>query len=122
MYRLRVKKTFAAAHFIPGYNGKCKNLHGHNWAVEAFFIGSTLDENGLLIDFKKIKEKLGEVLEKLDHTNLNDHNTFKTFSPSCENIAYYIYSKLIQKIQFNNVRLERVRVWESENAYVEIEY
>jgi len=115
-----VRKTFSAAHFLPNYNGKCKNLHGHNWIVEIFFTSQLLC-NGLAIDFKELKEKLDEVLKELDHTNLNDHKWFKGCPPSCENIAQYIYWKLSGK-KFNNsihVWFNSVRVWESENAYAE---
>ena len=137
MYKLMVRKTFSAAHFLPDYDGKCKNLHGHNWTVEIFFTSQLLC-NGLAIDFKELKEKLGEILKEFDHTNLNDHEWFKECPPSCENIAQYIYWKLSEKLddewrfiiindawtakKFNNsihVLFNSVRVWESENAYAE---
>lgn len=123
MYRIRVKKEFSAAHFIPGYDGKCQYLHGHNWVVEVFFSSYFLCENGLLIDFKIVKKRLDKILETLDHTNLNDLDYFQRYSPSCENICKYIFDKLLieflYEIRNKNLILEKVRIWESENAYAE---
>jgi len=113
-----VRRTFAAAHFLPGYDGKCRNLHGHNWTVDVFFKSLFLDQNGIAIDFKEIKNKLDEILEKLDHTNLNELDYFKKWPPSCENISYYIYM-ILEKHNWNQAWLNFVRVWESENSYAE---
>jgi len=121
MYQLMVRDMFSAAHYIPGYKGNCSKLHGHNWTVEVFFNAELL-KNGLAIDFKEIKNSLGEILEELDHTNLNDHEWFKKYSPTCENIADYIYwqlSKKEWKSAVRSSRLHSVRIWESENAYAE---
>lgn len=115
-----VRRVFSAAHFLPGYDGKCKYLHGHNWTVEVFLTTSHL-KDGLGIDFEEIKNKLDEILEEFDHTNLNDHKWFKNHPPSCENIAYYIHWKLTEakwNINYSSY-LESVRIWESENAYAE---
>lgn len=114
MYRLRVETSFDAAHKIIGYEGKCSRLHGHTWKVEVFVVGEKLNEIGLLIDYAKIKEKLDEVIVKLDHSFLND---FKEIgNPTCENIARYIFERLKDLL---DVKLEKVRVWESHESYAE---
>jgi 6-pyruvoyltetrahydropterin/6-carboxytetrahydropterin synthase len=115
-----VRQTFSAAHFLPNYNGKCKNLHGHNWTVEVFFNVQHL-KDGLAIDFKEIKEKLNDILKELDHTNLNDRIPFKKFPPTCENVALHIYYILSEEKWKNSINpyLYSVRVWESENTYAE---
>jgi len=115
MYRLRVKSYFNAAHKLDGYEGKCANLHGHTWKVEVFVVGDKLDEVGMLIDFNILKEKVREVTERLDHSFLND---FKDIgNPTSENIARYIFKNL--KDLPKNVRLEKVRVWESSTSWCE---
>ncbi|HEX3048027.1 MAG TPA: 6-carboxytetrahydropterin synthase, partial [Bacillota bacterium] len=42
--------TFDSAHYLPGYDGKCKNMHGHTWRVEVGIKGKHL-KNGILFDF-----------------------------------------------------------------------
>ena len=44
MYTLKACAAFDSAHFLAGYNGKCRNIHGHRWTVEAAFCGSDEDE------------------------------------------------------------------------------
>lgn len=97
MFEVRVFCDFAAAHFLKDYNGKCERLHGHNYKVYAHVKGSVLDEGGMLFDFSKLKAALKEVISELDHTNLNDIDFFEQ-NPSAERIAFYIFSKLIQKL------------------------
>ncbi|MBQ5999410.1 MAG: 6-carboxytetrahydropterin synthase QueD [Treponema sp.] len=95
MYEVRVTADFAAAHFLRDYNGKCENLHGHNYKVYAHVRGETLNEGGMLLDFTKLKAALRTVIGKLDHTNLNDIEYFDQ-NPSAERIATYIYENIIK--------------------------
>lgn len=93
MFEVRVEADFAAAHFLKNYNGKCENLHGHNYKVYAHAKGTQLDEGGMLLDFSILKNTLRQVCKGLDHTCLNDMEVFKQ-NPSAERIAFYIYSKI----------------------------
>lgn len=95
MFEVRVTADFAAAHFLKDYNGKCENLHGHNYKVYAHVRGSKLNEGGMLLDFTKLKSALRLVCKNLDHTNLNDFDYFEQ-NPSAERIAKYIYEQIIQ--------------------------
>lgn len=97
MYQVRVEASFAAAHFLRDYHGKCENLHGHNYKVFVHVEGKTLDTGGMLLDFSVLKRALREVCGGLDHKNLNDFEYFDQ-NPSAEKIATYIYEKLIEKI------------------------
>ena len=77
MYNLRIEGVFSSAHNLRGYKGKCEELHGHNWKVEVESSSRTLSKVGMVLDFKEIQAMLGEVLEDLDHKNLNDIDYFK---------------------------------------------
>ena len=115
MYRLRIESHFDAAHKLIGYEGKCSKLHGHTWKVEVFVIGEKLNDIGILADFKILKDELKNVTEKLDHSFLND---FKEIgNPTAENISKYIFKNL--KSLPKNVKLEKVRVWESDKSWCE---
>lgn len=92
-YSVRVEGDFAAAHFLVNYHGKCENLHGHNYKVFLHMEGEDLDEGGMLCDFGVMKKSLKEVLNRLDHQNLNDLETFKDGRPSAERIARYIFEE-----------------------------
>lgn len=97
MFEVRVTADFSAAHFLKDYNGKCENLHGHNYKVYAHVRGTELDEGGMLMDFSMLKKTLREVCGAIDHTNLNDIEFFCQ-NPSAERIAVFIYSRIIEKI------------------------
>lgn len=102
MFEVRVTADFAAAHFLKDYNGKCENLHGHNYKVYAHVRGNKLNEGGMLLDFTKLKAALRSVCKKLDHTNLNDLDYFEQ-NPSAERIAKYIYEQIIQLLAQENI-------------------
>ena len=116
MYELKIVSQFAAAHQLRDFGGKCERLHGHNWKVEVYVRGERLGENGLLIDFKEIKTAAKNALERLDHQFLNDLPSFKTLNPSSENIAFYLYKTLGEDLNDQNVRVNRITVWESDSA------
>lgn len=98
MFEVRVEADFSAAHFLKDYNGKCENLHGHNYKVYAHVKGSQLNEGGMLLDFTKLKAALRTVCKELDHTNLNDFDYFKQ-NPSAERIAMYIYNGIVSLLK-----------------------
>lgn len=98
MFEVRVEADFAAAHFLKDYNGKCENLHGHNYKVYAHVRGSQLNEGGMLLDFTCLKSALRTVCKQLDHTNLNDKPVFEQ-NPSAERIAMYIYNGIIEELK-----------------------
>ncbi|WP_305041012.1 6-carboxytetrahydropterin synthase QueD [Geoalkalibacter sp.] len=116
MYHLTIHTQFAAAHNLIHYQGDCENLHGHNWKVEATVCARELDRSGLAIDFKILKRETKRILELLDHKYLNEIKPFDQMSPSSENISRFIYEKLSEVLNNDNVRVERITVWESDNA------
>ncbi len=118
MFELSVTASFSAAHFLRDYKGKCENLHGHNWKVEAAVRGDNIDKSGLLIDFKKLKEYLNRVLGELDHQHLNELGAFGEVNPSSENIAVFIYRRLKILLAGEKVDLVYIKVWEQDNSAV----
>jgi len=116
MYRLMIKTSFAAAHNLINYQGDCENLHGHNWRVEVVVAAKELDKAGLGIDFKVLKKQTNLLLDELDHKYLNDLTPFKNNSPSSENISRYLFERLCKTLNNENINVEQVNVWESENA------
>jgi len=116
MYHLMIKTSFAAAHNLINYQGDCENLHGHNWLVEVTVGAKELDNAGLGIDFKILKRKTKGLLGELDHKYLNDLAPFKNASPSSENIGRYLFESLSESLNNDNITVERVNVWESDNA------
>jgi len=103
MYYIEKTVVISAAHHLEGYNGACRNVHGHNWKVTVFCKGEELDEIGMLVDFRKISQAV-----KLlgDHTDLNPapckscghretvSKHFCIINPTAENIAKWICDRI----------------------------
>jgi 6-pyruvoyltetrahydropterin/6-carboxytetrahydropterin synthase len=118
MFRLTVKDSFSAAHRLENYHGKCEELHGHNFSVEATFQGNVLNSEGMLVDFKILKGYLSRVLDALDHKYVNEIPFFRERASSSEYMAMYIFDELRGFLPDEKVSLEEVKVWESEKACV----
>ena len=119
MYRLKTSAAFEAAHRIVDYPGKCNRLHGHNWTTEVEITGDTLDELGMLADFRLVKQKLTAVLDKLDHRYLNELPTFAAQNPTAENLAKFIFDELsAENFLREGVKIAAVSVWESPKSCI----
>ena len=114
-YTLSVIKSFASAHCLREYKGKCENMHGHNWKVRAAFCGTELDKTGMLMDFTDIKAHLDNIMLYLDHKFLNEIPPFNGINPTAENIASYIFNEL-KKTETDTAKVCEVEVWESETS------
>ena len=109
MFELKAEMYFSAAHHLLNYDGACENMHGHNWLVEAFVRGNELDKSNILVDYKVIKKNLKEVLDYLDHKDINELEEFKGISPSSEILSKFIYKKMKEKI----TQTSKITVWET---------
>lgn len=119
MFELTVIVEFEAAHRIVDYPGKCNRLHGHNWSVEVTVKGSKLNELGMLIDFKELKNAVNATLDQLDHVYLNELDAFTKNNPTAEHIAKYIFEQLENNTLFNGeIKVKRIKVWESPKSAV----
>ena len=80
MFEVTVEAGFSSGHYLRNYRGKCENPHGHNYKVFITLSGEDLDEAGLLLDFKLLKQVMRPVVEYLDHQMINDLEPFTTSS------------------------------------------
>lgn len=130
MYFLKVSAAFDSAHFLWGYNGKCANLHGHRWIIEADFSGERLQkdgaERGMLMDFGDLKKIVRELADRFDHALIYEKNSLKPnteaallsenfhliavdFRPTAENFARFFHEELREK----GLPIGRVTVYET---------
>lgn len=132
MYYLKSEAAFDSAHFLSGYDGKCKNLHGHRWRVVAEIKSETLSEEkqtrGMVIDFGDLKSALKGLCDNLDHSLIYEDGCLKaktiealydegfrlipvSFRPTAENFAKYFYDLLAKQ----GFEVNRVEVFETPN-------
>ena len=113
MYEITVEKHFEAAHYLRGYQGKCEKTHGHRYKVVVKIRAEKLNDIGLAYDFTDVKHYLKEILDRYDHTCLNDIPPYDKINPSAENISATIYKELKEKLAAEPVTLTSVEAWES---------
>jgi 6-pyruvoyltetrahydropterin/6-carboxytetrahydropterin synthase len=116
MFEIAVYSHFSGAHRLRHLRGRCEKLHGHNWKIEVSVVSNRLNQEGIVLDFGILKEKVEKILEILDHTYLNDLPYFAEKEPSSENIAKYIFDKLKGELIRYPVKLRRVTAWESDTS------
>jgi 6-pyruvoyltetrahydropterin/6-carboxytetrahydropterin synthase len=116
MFEIEVTDHFSSAHRLREQGSKCENLHGHNWFVTVVARGEALDPIGLVVDFKVVKTHLKEILDTLDHHELNTLEPFDVINPSTENIAKFIFDDMSHRLAGTPARMHRVRVSEGPNT------
>ena len=144
---MKVAKRFKweAAHRLPWHEGQCKFVHGHSYRMMVELEG-TPDERGMLIDFKEIKQILKPLIERWDHATLiADYDTYLKravidvaeeegvpskydilpYDTTAENLSTYVADYLgteaYQTLKDHNIDIIRVRLFETETCYAEIE-
>ena len=113
MYEVFVKTHFSAAHHLREYPGNCARWHGHNWEVTLFIQARELNELGIAVDFREIKDVLNELLDGLDHSDLNEHPAFADRNPTSELIAKFLYDEVSRRLNDGNIQVDRVQVSET---------
>ena len=112
---------FEAAHYLPGYDGLCKNMHGHSYKLQVGISGAVNFENGMVMDFVKLKETVNVLLiNHLDHVCLNDIPEFFGFPahmPTAENMVIWMAERLSPPFQYEGQQLEFVKLWETDTSY-----
>ena len=114
IFEVMIERNFSSAHQLRGYKGKCENLHGHNYRIEIFARGRELDNIGLLVDFGELKTAADEVVQYLDHRNINELPPFDVeLNPSAENLARYILERVASRVGDTRVEVYKVRCYET---------
>jgi 6-pyruvoyltetrahydropterin/6-carboxytetrahydropterin synthase len=119
MFEVSVEDSFSAGHALRGYRGKCENPHGHNYKVRITLAGESLDQIGLLYDFKDLKSLMNQVIDRLDHQFLNDIDEFRNLNPSAENMAKHFYEEISRRLHAvtdGRVRVKQVKLWETDTT------
>lgn len=132
MYTLKTEAAFDSAHFLSGYEGKCRNIHGHRWRIVAEIFSDKLvesgQERGMLVDFSQFKHILKREADELDHALIIERNSLPEelysmlcsngfrvisvdFRPTAENFSEYFYRRLSD----NGFRVKEVCVYETPN-------
>ena len=135
MFEVRVTADFAAAHFLRDYNGKCENLHGHNYKVYAHVKGPELNEGGMLMDFSDLKRMVnGHIVDVYDHALVLHRETDAALveqlrshyekiilmdsQPTSEHLLLHFVEILKDRLP-SNVRLNSLRLAETATSYAE---
>jgi len=116
MFEVKIQVEFSAAHNLREVGGKCESLHGHNFKVEVAVESERLDDQGMVIDFRFLKEKTRNLLDRLDHKYLNELSFFRGQNPSSETIAAYLFGELSRIVDLESRRVSWVAVWESDTS------
>jgi 6-pyruvoyltetrahydropterin/6-carboxytetrahydropterin synthase len=135
------KVQFCAGHRLLNHEGKCANLHGHNYLVEFHVTGNEIDDLGRVVDFADLKRLFkGWIDDHWDHGFIlweDDANAIDAleqvrpnkiyrlpYNPTAENMARYLLTtigpKLISTIRGYDLILSKVVVWETENSFAEV--
>jgi 6-pyruvoyltetrahydropterin/6-carboxytetrahydropterin synthase len=119
MYEVTVEAHFSSGHFLREYYGKCENPHGHNYRVLVTLAGAELEKNGLLLDFKILKDILKPVVNYLDHHMINDLPPFDVVNPSAENLAKYFFDETnvrLKEITAGRVKVKSSTIFETDTS------
>jgi 6-pyruvoyltetrahydropterin/6-carboxytetrahydropterin synthase len=119
-YSVTKRFTFEAAHHLPYHKGLCQRVHGHGFKLEITVSNTHLQDTGsdkgLVIDFRNLSQLVSIwILSCLDHEDLN-----KLFeNPTAEEMSVWIYETIKVRLP-RDITLEKVKLWETEDNFVEI--
>lgn len=142
--QITTRLEFDAGHRIPSHKSQCRNLHGHRYAIEITLSGDIMEqegtsEQGMVMDFSDIKAiARREVVDKWDHAflvyqgdstvldflnTLPNHKTVVMDTvPTAENMAAEAFRILLacyRDTYGNHLKLDRVRLYETPNSWVD---
>lgn len=143
MSTIRITKRFSfeAGHALYGYDGKCKNLHGHSYKLSVTVIGIPITDKtnpkfGMVIDFTDLKRIVTEeIVDKFDHATIFNKNTphvklAKTLKDEGHNVLLVDYQpttecmvtdfarKITKRLPIN-LKLHSLKLQETESSYAE---
>lgn len=141
MSKIRLTKefTFEMAHVLEGYDGPCRNVHGHSYRLKVTVIGSPISDTsnpklGMVMDFGQLKKIVkAQVVDRFDHVLLvkSDSELLKqchllslgkiepvNYQPTCENLLVHI-AELISSELPSNIMLHSLKLHETATSYAE---
>ena len=128
MFRVTQEIDFCYGHRLLNYDGKCRNLHGHNGRAVIVMESESLDTRGMVVDFSDIKKSLRTwINDNLDHRMiLNENDPVLPYlrelneplhvvdqNPTAENIARLIF----EQAQKEGFPVLEVSLWETPKAF-----
>jgi 6-pyruvoyltetrahydropterin/6-carboxytetrahydropterin synthase len=128
MFTVTKEIHFCYGHRLLNYEGKCRNLHGHNGKAVITLQTTQLDRLGMVVDFTEIKRVIGTWIdEALDHRmilhrddpalpelrRLGEPVVVLDVNPTAENIARLIYDRAV----LHGLPVIEVTLWETENSF-----
>ncbi|WP_299762027.1 6-carboxytetrahydropterin synthase [uncultured Dokdonia sp.] len=143
MANIRITKqfTFETGHALYGYDGKCKNVHGHSYELSVTVIGTPISDTshvkyGMVIDFGDLKKIVNkEIVDVFDHATVFNKNTphvelAKELSDRGHNVLLVDYqptsemmvidfAKKIQPLLPDHIKLHSLRLQETRTSYAE---
>ena len=118
VFRLSYKSSFVAAMKLREVAGPCGKLHGHTYEVEATIKGNELNKDGMIYDYHILRDKINNIISKLDHIYLNELEYFRNVQPTSENIAKYIFTQLDEEILETSIAIESITIVEDRNVRI----
>lgn len=129
--------SFEMAHALMGYDGACKNIHGHSYRLFVTISGKPIQDKtsskyGMIMDFGDLKKVVNSsIIDRFDHALVlceGHHFSEMTgtklvltpFQPTCENLLTH-FAELLQPLLPENVRLEKLKMYETATSYAELE-
>jgi 6-pyruvoyltetrahydropterin/6-carboxytetrahydropterin synthase len=113
VFEVAYETTFCATHRLTDNGRPIEPLHGHDWRVEVVAAGEALDRIGVVLDFERLKDVVGDVARRFHYKDVNDHPAFHDQSPSAEAMARYVFQQVRDGLGAEGELLRRVRVWEA---------
>lgn len=103
---LYTETVLDSCHNLNGYDGKCRNMHGHSWLIKLWIQGidEQKDSVGILFDFGE----LSQIKDKFDHKNINE--ILEDCNPTAENMSLIFLNML--KTKYEGLEF-RIRVYET---------
>ena len=110
--RIGKQYNFCASHQLTGVpdSHQCAKLHGHNYVVEVELRGEVKPSTGFIVDFAEIDRAFSSLIERLDHSHLND--TLE--NPTAENLAQWLMDNHSPHFAFS------VKVWETDKCWAQV--
>jgi 6-pyruvoyl tetrahydropterin synthase/QueD family protein len=138
MIRITKEFKFEMAHALHGYDGLCKNIHGHSYKLWVTVKGEVRNENshvkdGMVIDFAELKEIVKpEIIDKYDHSLVLNANSphasidlsafekvfYLPYQPTSENLVMD-FATIIQSKMPKRITLCKVVLSETASSFAE---